>query len=159
MTEATAKLRVVIESVDFEQGTRVVKRNLDEIASRANSAMSALDRINKSLNILKTVAGAYLSFRGIKSMVDQLIDASKSLEDYRMTMRAVIHDAGEADEAFERIKKWAAQNPSIRTRRSKPSPCSTPRLSARSMTWRGRRKAWAIWPPSPIPASITPLRP
>ena len=111
MTEATAKLRVVIESVDFEQGTRVVKRNLDEIASRANSAMSALDRINKSLNILKTVAGAYLSFRGIKSMVDQLIDASKSLEDYRMTMRAVIHDAGEADEAFERIKKWAAQNP------------------------------------------------
>ena len=77
MTEATAKLRVVIESVDFEQGTRVVKRNLDEIASRANSAMSALDRINKSLNILKTVAGAYLSFRGIKSMVDQLIDADR----------------------------------------------------------------------------------
>lgn len=111
MTEATAKLRVVIESVEFEQGTRVVKRNLDEIASRANSAMSSLDRVNKSLNILKAAAGAYLSFRGIKSMANQLIDASKSLEDYRMTIRAVIHDTEEADEAFESIKKWAAQNP------------------------------------------------
>ncbi len=111
MSDTVAKLQVVIDSTEAEQGTRVVKRDLNNLTSQANTAASALDRINSSLRMMKSIAAAYISFRGIKSFVSQLVSAANTLEDYRMTIHAIVHDTEEANAVFNRIKDWAALNP------------------------------------------------
>lgn len=106
-----AKLNVTINSEGAVKGTRVINRDLENLASQAAQTVTAFDRINRSLQIFKSLAAAYISFQGMKSFVGQIVSAANTLEDYRMTMHAIIHDAEAADAAFNRIKDWAATNP------------------------------------------------
>lgn len=108
MADSVASLDVVIDSSGAEQGAARVQRSIEDIKASANSTAKSLKSIFSSLKTtLATIFGGYM----LKNIASSFLEAARSAEDYRTSIRAVSSSIEEADATFDRIRKWAAVNP------------------------------------------------
>lgn len=105
---ATASLDVIIDPSGAQAGTTVVKRSLEDIKATSRQMTSDIIKNFKSLkNIFTTLISGY----ALKQIAGSFISAAESAENYRTSIRAVSASILEADQTFDRIRKWAAVNP------------------------------------------------
>lgn len=105
---ATASLDVIIDPSGAQSGTTVVKRSLEDIKATSRQMTSDITKNFKSLkNLFSTLLGGY----ALKQIAGSFISAAESAENYRTSIRAVSASILEADQTFDRIRKWAAVNP------------------------------------------------
>ena len=105
---ATASLDVIIDPSGAQAGTTVVKRSLEDIKATSRQMTSDITKNFKSLkNIFTTLISGY----ALKQIAGSFISAAESAENYRTSIRAVSASILEADQTFDRIRKWAAVNP------------------------------------------------
>lgn len=108
MADSVASLDVVIDSSGAEQGAARVQRSIEDIKASANSTAKSLKSTFSSLKTtLATIFGGYM----LKNIASSFLEAARSAEDYRTSIRAVSSSIEEADATFDRIRKWAAVNP------------------------------------------------
>lgn len=79
-------------------------RGLDQTRGNINSLQSQLRGVK---TILKSLVGVAI----IRQIGSQFLEAAKSAETYRMSLRAVASSVEVADAAFKRMRDWAALNP------------------------------------------------
>lgn len=105
---ATASLDVIIDPSGAQSGTTVVKRSLEDIKATSRQMTSDITKNFKSLkNLFSTLLGGY----ALKQIAGSFISAAESAENYRTSIRAVSASILEADQTFDRIRKWAEANP------------------------------------------------
>ena len=108
MADTVASLDVVIDSSGAQSGAAQVKRSIEDIKARANDTAKSLKSIFSSLrNTIASIFGAYM----VRNIARSFLEAARSAEDYRTSIRAVSSSIEEADATFDRIRKWAAVNP------------------------------------------------
>ena len=105
---ATASLDVIIDPSGAQYGTTIVKRSLEDI--KATSRQMTSD-ITKNFKSLKNIFATLISGYALKQIAGSFISAAESAENYRTSIRAVSASILEADQTFDRIRKWAAVNP------------------------------------------------
>ena len=108
MADTVASLDVVIDSSGAQSGAAQVKRSIEDIKASANDTAKSLKSIFSSLrNTIASIFGAYM----VRNIARSFLEAARSAEDYRTSIRAVSSSIEEADATFDRIRKWAAVNP------------------------------------------------
>ena len=108
MADTVASLDVVIDSSGAQSGAAQVKRSIEDIKASANDTAKSLKGIFSSLrNTIASIFGAYM----VRNIARSFLEAARSAEDYRTSIRAVSSSIEEADATFDRIRKWAAVNP------------------------------------------------
>ena len=84
-------------------------------ASKAAGELDAFRRrlggIKDAVFSVKNVLAGLVAGYGLKSLASSFLEAARRVEDYQTSLRAVIKDTTEADDTFNRIRKWAAINP------------------------------------------------
>lgn len=80
------------------------ERGLGKVNTGIGNLKSQLSGVTK---ILATVVSGF----ALKEMGKSFINAARQAEDYKTSIRAVSGSIKEADETFDRIRKWAAINP------------------------------------------------
>ena len=108
MADTVASLDVVVDSSGAQSGAAQVKRSIEDIKASANDTAKSLKSIFSSLrNTIASIFGAYM----VRNIARSFLEAARSAEDYRTSIRAVSSSIEEADATFDRIRKWAAVNP------------------------------------------------
>lgn len=70
-----------------------------------------INSLKSQMNGLKTILKSLVGFAVMKQIGGQFLEAAKSAESYRMSLRAVTSSVEVADAAFKRMRDWAAINP------------------------------------------------
>lgn len=81
------------------------------VASNVGMTTSALSGQSQVLSDLKTMAMQYISVWGAQSFINSIIETGGLLEQQRLSIGAILQNAGQATELFGQIKALAVKSP------------------------------------------------
>lgn len=89
-------------------GSRVIIRSLDDIGRSSQKMESTVgDSLRKLKGLMATVFSAY----AIKNLSSGFLDAAVSVENYKISLNAVVKDIQKTEQIFKDLNEWAAINP------------------------------------------------
>lgn len=94
-----------------EQANRNLAASEHQVASSAGMATSALNGQSQVLSDLKMLATQYLSVWGAQSFLQSIIQTGGLLEQQRLSIGAILQNAGQVTELFGQIKALAVRSP------------------------------------------------
>nr|DAH79169.1 MAG TPA: tail tape measure protein [Caudoviricetes sp.] len=117
--EHASAMRQVAESIrDSARATgeasRAVENHADQLRRRTKEMQDGnkeVERQSKLMRSLSGFAGAYFSVDGARRFVSELTRITGEFEKQQVALRAILQDAGGADEIFDKIKKLAVMSP------------------------------------------------
>ena len=106
MTQKTAAFGSALSGVKQSavSSGQSVQSSIGGMTQKTNQFKSALSSLKRTMAAVFTVYA-------IKNVAQSFLETSTEMENYRMRLRMVIKDQGEADRVFGRMVTWAAEAP------------------------------------------------
>lgn len=104
--------------IQNSQAVLTAQQSIRQLSSEEEKLMQSFERANSSMNNqsvllgdLQTMVANYLSLWGMKGFLNNIIEIGGQLEMQRLSIAAILGDAAQANDLFEKIKSLAVQSP------------------------------------------------